>query len=175
MKYIIDIPNSQEYSYDKDFKSLDLRFHDDNFSGMTRFDAEPYTEPDRKAIEDEVWGFVKKIECLTIGETEDCFDVEYEGIPFVANVFSFQEAKDKYEKWLKQKEKIRVGDEVFHKDYPTYKAVVTKLYQSGCLCAEVLFSDGMTDKEIIVSNLIKTGRHFPEVAELLEKMRGDSE
>lgn len=64
----------------------------------------PYTEPDRKAIEDEVWEFVKQIECMTFKEIEDCFDTEYEGVPFVANMFSYQEAKAKYDAWKKQKE-----------------------------------------------------------------------
>lgn len=102
MKYIIDIPSSQEYSYDKDFKSLDLKFHDDNFSGMTRFDAEPYTEPDRKAIEDEVWELTDRILRMSKKDTEQCF-----GYIFPTGItvnLSYQEAKSKYEAWLKQKD-----------------------------------------------------------------------
>ena len=122
-----------------------------------------------------MWEFVKKIECLTIGETEDCFDIEYDGIPFVANMFSYQEAKAKYDAWKKEKEEIRVGDEV---EYEDCKFVVTS--EIGNKYHGIHSSNG---------NLVrfgegdycgkdkckKTGRHFDEVEELLEKMRGEEE
>ena len=127
----------------------------------------PYTEPDRNVIEDEVWEFVKKIECLTIGETEDCFDIEYDGIPFVANMFSYQEAKAKYDAWKKEKEEIRVGDEVKHRG---------RNYVVGYVGADKVYHliDENWLRTVVQGGyqLIKTGRHFPEVAELLEKMRG---
>lgn len=159
MKYIIDIPSSQEYSYDKDFKSLDLKFHDDNFSGMTRFDAEPYNEPDRKAIEDEVWEFAWRM-LLT---TED-FDVTMGD--------SYQEAKSKYEAWLKKKDEIRVGDEV--KDHEDIKAVVLDICMDGE--AYVVYTENRICEDWLKDEgFVKTGRHFDEVEELLKKMRGEAE
>lgn len=100
MKYIIDIPSELVLKDDGySFSDGNSYCITGNLSKLT-----PYAEPDRKVIEDEVWKFVKKIEYLTRGEAEDCFDVEYDGIPFVANMFSYQEAKAKYEAWLKQKD-----------------------------------------------------------------------
>ena len=63
----------------------------------------PYTEPDRKAIEDEVWEFVRElIHCnngkgMTDDELQSCF-----GYDLYSQVFkhlSYQEAKAKYEAW----------------------------------------------------------------------------
>ena len=112
MKYIIDIP--KEYESDWVNKSSRLGFElcfpinetatNKKYHIPTGLKLESYTEPDRKAIENEVWEFVKQIECMTFKEIEDCFDTEYEGVPFVANMFSYQEAKAKYDAWKKQKE-----------------------------------------------------------------------
>lgn len=168
MKYIIDVPedrvNNGKLSLFAEVESpLSTRI-------QTGIKCEPYTEPDRKAIEDDVWELADYMCKMSQTERCLCFGFSYSSEVYMN--LTCQEAKAKFEAWLKEDE-IHVGDEVVHKDYPTCKAVVTKLYQSGYLCAEVLFPDGMTDKEIIVSNLIKTGRHLDEVAELLEKMRGE--
>lgn len=124
----------------------------------------------KDSVENEVWKFVEKLEYLTVGETEDCFDVEYDGTPFVAGMFSYQEAKARYEAWKKQKDEIHVGDE--YSDVGEV-FVVTNINNSDI--ASVIFTDGSVDefskKEL--RECRKTGRHFPEVAELLEKMRGE--
>jgi len=162
MKYIVDIPSELVLKDDGySFNDGNSYCITGNLSKLT-----PYIEPDRKAIEDEVWDFIKEIECLTRGEAEDCFDVEYDGIPFVANMFSYQEAKAKYDAWKKEKEEIRVGDEVKHRGLN---------YVVGYVGADQVYH--LIDKNWLRTvvqggyQLIKTGRHFPEVAELLEKMR----
>ena len=127
----------------------------------------------KDSVENEVWEFVEKLEYLTVGETEDCFDVEYDGIPFVANMFSYQEAKEKYEAWMKLNNEIHVGDEV---EYPPNKAkgIVVQCHVPD-VYAEVdkyaVFT-GTFVEYLPIEWLTKTGRVFPEVAELLEKMRG---
>lgn len=156
MKYIIDIPT--------EMAEATARYWNET-TDMTLI---PYIESDQKAIEDEVWEFVKKIECLTIGETEDCFDVEYEGIPFVANMFSYQEAKAKYEAWLKKKDEIHVGDEL--KDDGNIKAVVLDILDADYESYEVFTENGIVD-EWQKGIVVKTGRHFDEVEELMKKMR----
>jgi len=156
LKYIIDIPT--------EMAEATARYWNET-TDMTLI---PYIESDQKAIEDEVWEFVKKIECLTIGETEDCFDVEYEGIPFVANMFSYQEAKAKYEAWLKKKDEIHVGDEL--KDDGNIKAVVLDILDADYESYEVFTENGIVD-EWQKGIVVKTGRHFDEVEELMKKMR----
>ena len=163
MKYIVDIPSELVLKDDGySFSNGNSYCITGDLSKLT-----PYTESDRKAIEDEVWEFVKEIECLTRDKAEDCFDVEYDGIPFVANMFSYQEAKAKYDAWKKEKEEIRVGDEVKHRG---------RNYVVGYVGADKVYHliDENWLRTVVQGGyqLIKTGRHFPEVAELLEKMRG---
>ena len=169
MKYIIDVSRDRVSKNGK----LQLLCEIENSLPQyvhTAIDAEPYKESSRKAIEDEVWEFVKEIECLTRDEAEDCFDVEYDGIPFVANMFSYQEAKAKFEAWLKQRDEIRVGDEVVYRG---------NKYVVGYVGADEVYH--IVDRNwirVVVQGdyqIFKTGRHFPEVAELLQKMRGEEQ
>ena len=169
MKYIIDIPSSQEYSYDKDFKSLDLKFHDDNFSGMTRFDAEPYTEPDRETIENKVWELADYMCRMSQTEKNLCFGFSYPSE--VTTNLSYQEAKSLFEKWMENENEIHVGDEIYS-DGDYEKAVAMEIHEDGSV--SVYTKNGHIEHWWNkMRNLKKTGHHFPGVAELLEKMRGD--
>lgn len=132
----------------------------------------PYTEPDRKAIEDEVWEFVRNCLMMDCSDFADAFD-SYSYSNFLE--YSYQIAKARYEVWLKQKNEIRVGDEV---EYEDCKFVVTSeignkyhgIHSSNGNI--VRFGEGdYCGKD----KCKKTGRHFDEVAELLQKMRGEEE
>ena len=57
----------------------------------------PYTETDRKAIEDEVWSFAWKIFNMDFGEYAKLFDDN-------ECPSDYRETKAKYEEWKKQKE-----------------------------------------------------------------------
>lgn len=126
----------------------------------------PYTEPDREAIENEVWDFVNTVYGLSDEELYEIFcDGNY-------CEHSYQEAKAKYEAWKKQKDEVHVGDEV--KCYDTNGVVVgidTASEDSG---VNVVCRDGSTGY-IGMADVTKTGRHFDEVDELLRKMRGEQE
>ena len=65
-----------------------------------------------------------------------------------------------------QNDGIRVGDEVIDKDVG--KAIVT--YIDFELC-NTLWLDGSVSEDVPLKDLHKTGRHFDEVEELLEKMK----
>lgn len=161
MKYIIDIPSEllikdDGYSF-SDGKSYCIT---GNLSKLT-----PYTEPDRKAIEDEAWEFAWKIYSMDIGEYAEIFDDK--GCPS-----NYQEAKAQYEAWLKQKDKIHVGDEL--KDDGNIRAVVLDILDADYESYEVFTENGIVD-EWQKGIVVKTGRHFDEVVELLEKIRGDKE
>lgn len=171
MKYVIDIPEDMIIKSALNGLTLGIPMlvsaTQKEYVIPTNIQLNQYTEFNRKDIEDEVWKFVEKLEYLTVGETEDCFDVEYEGTPFVAGMFSYQEAKAKYDAWKKEKEEIRVGDEVKHRG---------RNYVVGYVGADKVYHliDENWLRTVVQGGyqLIKTGRHFPEVAELLEKMRG---
>lgn len=170
MKYIIDVPDTQEITYYTEQKMVCLKVNEGIVASEIYIDAEPYTEPDRKAIEDEVWHLARTIESMSVGEIMNIFDVREENVPFLCNTRTYQEAKSKFEAWLK--DEIKVGDEV--RDHEDIKAVVLDIcmdgeaytvYTENRICEDWLKDEGF----------VKTGRHFPEVAELLEKMRGEEE
>lgn len=127
----------------------------------------PYTEPDRKAIEDEVWELADYMCRMGVKERDLCFGFQLT-TEVTANL-SCQEAKSKFEAWLKQKDEIRVGDEVTSK---FGDGVVIDIVADESV--HILGKDGHWN-EYAEGEYQKTGRHFDEVAELLEKMRGDSD
>ena len=169
MKYIIDAPN-QDYSYNEILHMLKLRFYDDNLSCEVILDAEQYTETDRKTIEDEVWEFAWNIYSMDLEKYAEIFDVE--GCPS-----NYQEAKAKYEAWKKQNDEIKVGDEV---TYTSCGDTVTFIVLGKKKNKYYGFIPNAPDYDDVgeycdADMLKKTGRHFPEIVELLEKIRGDEE
>ena len=129
--------------------------------------AKTHTEPDRKAIEDEVWEFATTCTKMDGSDSVDVFG------GFSVDSFtkySYQEAKAKYEEWKKQKDEIRVGDEVALQD-GNFKYVVMGFHFNT---AYLLASDGSVSK-FPVSKLRKLNRHFNETEELMKKMREGKE
>ena len=129
----------------------------------------PFTEPNREAIEDEVWKFAKKIGSfngLAKHELDECFGhTTIQGV--MTTYDTYREAKREYEKWKKSKEKIRVGDEVIIKSDGVKGVVLDE-----DLCGEFfVFTENECCETYRKIHFEKTGRHFPEVAELLKKMR----
>ena len=178
MKYIIDIPNADVSRWVAETPLgkklyIPISVEDGNeYSIATEIYAEEYTEPDRKAIEDEVWSLAREIaycmslqECIDTGMLHD--DDIYDSASGVLEKLTYQEAKARYDAWLKKKDDIRVGDEV---RYHGNKYVV------GYVGVDEVYH--IVDRNWIRTvvqgdyQIFKTGRHFPEVAELLKKMRG---
>lgn len=174
MKYIIEIENEpfgrnddpviphgmDELYRAKGFKSL--VFDKNGLDKLT-----PYTEPDRKVIEDEVWKLAANIHGMSIQDKMSCFGFSLTSA--VTSYYSYREAKFKLEAWRKQKNEIHVGDEVTSK---FGDGVVIDIV--GDESVHILGKDGHWN-EYDEGEYRKTGRHFPEVAELLEKMRGVKE
>ena len=163
-KYIIDVPDNKEYEYvndEKTFLRIPISLGENetkSISAPTFLRMTPYTEPDRKAIEDEVWDFSMKTDFAWISEVGDKPLGDY----------SYQEAKAKYEAWKAEKAKkdeIRIGDEVI---YHGNKYVVGYVGVD-----EVYHIVSRNWMRVVVQGdyqIFKTGRHFPEVAELKKKM-----
>ena len=63
-----------------------------------------------------------------------------------------------------KKEQIQVGDEVINRDK---KAVVTEITDRF---VRIMYSDG-SGYALFSENMTKTGRNFPEIAEVLQKMK----
>ena len=173
MKYIIDVPEEAvgfmdgEMSFFVEPKIKDERRRHYVFR-IDEEDVSIYTEPNRKVIEDEVWSFVDFLENkLMASDYDDIFD---DNSPY--DHMTYQEAKAKYDewkdKWKKEKEEIRVGDEVAN--LTDYKGVVVKIYDDKTV--NIMWDNGNVGN-CKTNTFHKTGRHFDEVAELLEKMRGE--
>lgn len=171
MKYIIDIPEQIAEASADYMKKV----------GMA---IEPYTEPDRKAIEDaqeEAWGLAKKNALtvpsggLTINEIKDCYGSDKDFADAVFKDFTYQEAKTKYDDWKAKKEsKIEVGDGVYGK-INQKNGVVVRIYADDIYsdCVGVMWEDGGLGPFCKIEGLQKTGRHFSQLSDLLKAMKGE--
>jgi len=129
----------------------------------------PYTEPDRKAIEDEVWEFASMLMNMHPDVAEDIYWSMNGGKGIgVAAEMTYQEAKAMYEAWKKRKEEIHVGDEV-EDNYGT-RGIVFGIDGTDLLgvCWE---DERMSHFFWPKSYCRKTGRHFSEAEELMKKIR----
>ena len=148
MKYIIDLPEEVAKASEEYWKKS---------TGMVLV---PYTEIDRKAIEDEVWEFAKKV------RLKEFFDDNHNLHPYLDYFDSYQDAKAKHDEW-KKKEEICVGDEVIIKSDGIKGVILDK-----DLCGEFyVFTENGCCEEYRIIHFEKTGRHFDEVEELLRKMK----
>jgi len=124
----------------------------------------------REKAHEEAWDFMYELFFEEYSELDDCFGTESR--TEIMSSMTYSEAKARYEEWRKQKEKIRVGDEVTAKtdtDKDMPKGIVTynNPEQSQFL---VIKSDG-TFSWWHKGGLRKTGRHFDEVEKLMKRMR----
>lgn len=137
---------------------------------------------DRKAIEDaqeEAWSLAKKIALtvpsggLTINEIKDCYGSDKDFADDVFKDFSYQEAKTKYDDWKAKRGQIHVGDEVKPTNLSADSVynepwVVTMIDVRGGLWG---IGEKVHGHHLGKDDVVKTGRSFPEVAELLKKIK----
>jgi ribosome modulation factor len=138
------------------------------------------TEDDRKSSYElglnMAWETAKKIYstikngALHTDEIRKIFDVRY--LTDVLEEFSASEAIEKikaYEEQKKQQEEecIKVGDEVIYHDD---KGVVVLVANNG-KAISVMSANGGWMIRADSENLVKTGRTFPEIAEVLKKLQ----
>lgn len=168
MKYIIDIPDEHESDFiaetpfGKRF-CFPWRITDVSYSLPTHLHVEEYTEPDRKAIEDEVWelvGVIANMDNNDYGRVFGCI-----GRWTLLSKKTYQEVKAKYDAWKKEKDEVHVGDEVTSK---FGDGVVIDIVADESV--HVLGKDGHWN-EYADGEYRKTGRHFDEVEKLLERMK----
>ena len=177
MKYIIDVPDFDKYNMPSATKGrivgIPMSVNGKEYYVPTDMVyVAPYTESDRKQIEDaqeEAWEFAKQVSIMKPEDKKECWGTaKFNTINFG---YSYQEAKDRYEAWkAKQESRLEVGNEVENQKFGTI-GVITNIDNS---LVHILWESGRSssyDFENI--NLKKTGRHFPQVAELLKAMKGE--
>lgn len=171
MKYIIEIENEPFGRNDDPVipHGMDELYRAKGFKSLV-FDKNgldkliPYTEPDRKAIEDEVWGFAWEVLQLDLTVFREIFGYD-------TDKMDYRDYKSKYEAW-KEKDVIHVGDEIISVEDDV------KAFMLDCADYEsiyVMTEHGCVERWKDLTEVKKTGRTFPEVAELLQKMRGEEE
>ena len=171
MKYVIDIPDKAiDFMGGRDHVSVfvepEYKVGDCKHYALriSKEDIEPYTEPNRETIENEVWDFA--ISCVDMDGIDFYRCFEHDSV-FYLTEYTYSEAKSKYDEWKRKKDEIRVGDEV-----------ETELGNKACVLYGnpdgtqifVLKADG-TAAWWSRCAIHKTGKNHSEVAELLKKMR----
>lgn len=169
MKYIIDIPNNEinrwicGTPYGKKLLVPVSIEEGKEYNIRTDISVQNYSEFYQEDIENKVWELVDYMCKMGVQERDLCFGFQLT-TEVTANL-SYQEAKAKFEAWLKQREEIKIGDEVIEDGY---KGIITYVHDGLC---DVLWSDGSVNEDRDINDLSKTGRHFIGVVELLEKMK----
>lgn len=166
MKCIIDI--SVEWCGDHGVLRVPYKVQDAVHWFNTGIDMEPYDESDTA---EQAWKIAQDIlkdpgnDGMLNGELNDCFGTDD---IYLIGAMSYAEVKAKYDAWQEQKSKIRVGDEI--RNGGVYGIVTLVEKKADGICYHVVGNDGYV---WYLNDLVtkKTGRHFPQVAELLEKMK----
>ena len=192
MKYIVDLPEAytSKSALFGDILSIPICLESGKRYGIpTGIKLEPYTEPDRKAVDlqyahdienvarmnynegaKDAWEFARAINYLEYDDFVSCFGGKTEEAVYE---LSYSEVKSKYETWKKSKDEIRVGDEIRIKTSYSADAVVIGMDDYDLF---IVWKDGETDRiePPERKQWVKTGRHFKEVEELLKKITEES-
>lgn len=116
----------------------------------------------------DAWETAKKIAAYsgTNKPLDEMFGMH--GVFDIINKFSASEALAKINKYEQQKQEIKVGDEVTV--YGINDSIVVVEVDGDCIDISDLHSwHSWYDRK----NIKKTGRHFPQVAELMKAMKGE--
>lgn len=171
-KYIIDLNPD---CVDGEFLKIPIRVAGENMWIKTKASLTPYTEPDedeiRQMAHEEAWDFATSCIDMDGNDFYRCFESD---TVYYLTECTYSEAKAKYDAWKKQKDEIRVGDEL---EQTTVGGIHTG---TTCVVVKIDGDNKMNgirkDGSVVVCSSqvkrwwTKTGRSFPEVAELLKKM-----
>lgn len=171
MKYIINVPEDRV----RGDRLWILATTEDSLDHYlpTGIKAVPYDDSEAEQRgRGEAWRLAQELENMEIEDWRDCFHSPYaDGL----TKMSFDEANERYKEWQEQKNeinKIHVGDEVAFENGSRF--VVYDILNSGRLCGcgyERCSGRRASWSGVDTEVVRKTGRHFPEIAELLEKMK----
>ena len=144
----------------------------------------PYTEPDLDAIRKEAYERgaedMRKALRLLIDCDDDCLTIHDIFHTFregsyhaVVRKHPAMEIIEKIRQYEQEKEEIKIGDEV-ENTQTGVKFIVTHLWENNQGEQGVSgFNQECSAFSTTLSLVVKTGRTFPEIATVLEKMRGE--
>lgn len=171
MKYIINVPEDRVHN--GVLCAMGTMEDGVNHYLPTGIKATPYAIPYDESSDEKAWKFAQKIlappntrDALTVEDLMDCYgtDDAYD----VVCEQTYAEARERYEVWKKRKDEIKIGDLVTD-DSNAVRAVVLGESVSGRAWG-ILDENGCM-RMINKSHVSKVGRHFPEVEQMLKKMR----
>lgn len=197
-KYIIEVEDKPFELLSEDGFTSEKLFRVKGFNSLV-FDwnglnkLTPYTEPDLEQVRKEAydrgyddakggyengfengmivaWDAARKIGNMPYGEEERVFGSG--GWAFIEK-HTASEAIEKIRQYEQEQEEFQVGDEVELKC-----GVRPAIYMQGTKGSDeiyLLFNDGSCGQHSKSEIERKTGRHFPEIATILEKMRGEQD
>lgn len=186
-KYIIDLnPDCVEGEYLR----IPARIAGEEQWLVTKAALTPYTEPDLEQVRKEAydkgyadakggyengfengmivaWEAARKISTTPVGELKKILDIEEDsnGMLWPFHEYTAAEAIEKLKACEQEQEEIKVGDEVLA---PFGTAVVTNIVDDKIWFC---YADGHCGFDYKKDKPRKTGRHFPEIATVLAKMR----
>ena len=137
-----------------------------------------YNEPGKNQQEayqrglSDAWEAARKIIHMPEGDMLNIFTECYSAVCTALQVilkYDASEAIEKLKDYEQEQEEIKVGDEV-HAPFGT--AVVTNIVDDKIWFC---YADGHCGFDYKKDKPLQTGRHFPEIATVLEKMRGEQD
>ena len=189
MKYIIEIedepfgrnddaenPHGMDELYRaKGFKSL--VFDQEGLRKLATFDVMLLDDAYQKGLK-EAWDMAKKLWLtsmrggLSCREIDEIFGVDDCSVRDIMEQYSASECISKLKEYEQRKERIEVGDEVVEKLGAQVPFVVTHLWVNNHDEHGVAgFCKGCSSMVAKIEDVRKTGRHFTEIAEVLNKMQ----
>lgn len=123
----------------------------------------------------EAWGLTRK---LVISDYDGAYSVKdmrdiwkHGGFLSILKDFTAQQAIEKLKKYEERKKKVEIGDEIYS-ELTDSKAVVQRIdtwdrYQ--CFTDEG--AQFVIDKQIFNKYWVKTGKNYPQIAEVLKQMK----
>lgn len=153
-----DIEQVRKEAYEAGMNSNAVRMADDKAH-----------EAYQKGLND-AWECARTIFCTSTGELARIFDLEEDdnGLLWVYHEYTASEAIEKLKAYEQEQDgEIKVGDEVINQNKTAVVTEITDRY------TRIMYSDG-SGYALFAKGLTKTGRHFPEIAAVLEKMREES-
>lgn len=129
-------------------------------------DLTPYTEPDLEQIRKEA--YEKGLSDAEEGKAT-CQYCEYQYLDDTEEPCKkcCNAYMNKYKPKAKE-EQIQIGDEVIIRNKTAVVTEITDRY------VRIMYSDG-SGYALFSEGIVKTGRHFPEIVAVLEKMRGEQD
>ena len=189
-KYILEVEDKPFELLSEDGFTSEKLFRVKGFNSLV-FDwnglnkLTPYTDPDLERVRLEAeqlgmvraWDAARKIACYEIdggypvGYMLDLFNRD--DIPKILSDYTAYEAIEKLKAYKQEQEEIKVGDEV-ENTQTGVKFIVTHLWKNNLGEQGVSgFNQECSAFSTTLGLVVKTGRAFPEIAAIFEKMRNE--